>query len=486
MAETKNDKQEDIDKIDWIVPPGLSESVDDFKKLYDNLYSPSAIKKAKKPLMICGDTGVGKSMFVHIFKEKYKKNDKKNIRVNVAAFNKELIESELFGHVVGAYTGASTQRDGFLKKADKGLLILEEIGDLPKSVQAKLLTFLEDGYFYPVGSEKEEYADVQIVATTNKPKKKFRADLWSRFFQFYVPAIYQYRIDVLYHIYNIDKDILLSLTTAEVMTFLSYNGQGNVREIENICFLMRWQDEYRYNPKEKDSIFGILSEFDKSDSDNKYCPFNIFETSLKLQKKLNNYNINSHDLESFLESRGFSIFPLPSVLAFSESTKVESSKDKDINNLTYMTCEDFNNYDDRLYEFCIMFCQLGAIPGFSYYNINLLDINEVDLELPLPKSQENLQCYIFTAEDNVLREQIRNFRIGTKMKNHAVVDVNSMPENEFDSYIDNLRYNRYKKCLNETGGNITKAAEKLGIKYRTLQSRLNKYSDLSHPNKDDN
>jgi len=169
MAETKEEEMQQPEDIDWIVPPGLRIPVLQFIELC-NLVSapPKAAMKNKKPLLIFGDTGVGKSLFLTLFKKYYKKKYKiasNKIRVvNIAALNPKLIEAELFGYIQGAFTGASPKgRNGHIKQANQGALVLEEIGDAPKHVQAKLLTFIEDGYFYPAGSDESEKANVQMA-----------------------------------------------------------------------------------------------------------------------------------------------------------------------------------------------------------------------------------------------------------------------------------------------------------------------------------
>ncbi|MFC1511812.1 sigma 54-interacting transcriptional regulator, partial [Candidatus Latescibacterota bacterium] len=173
------------DRIKWIVTPGLIPSVERFIKLFDVINEKP---HGKNHILILGPTGVGKSLFCEIFMKLNNVSEENVVRVNIAAFNKEMIESELFGYVEGAFTGARTRgREGFIKKANNGILILEELGDLAPYIQAKLLTFIEDGYFYPVGSENKEKSNVQIIATTNKPRSEFRDDFWNRFLPFYIP-----------------------------------------------------------------------------------------------------------------------------------------------------------------------------------------------------------------------------------------------------------------------------------------------------------
>ena len=163
MAKKKENDEINFDGLKWIVPPGLWNCVADFIRLCEKW--DSFIEDGPKPLMICGDTGVGKSMFIDIFIQ-----------------------------LKGAFTGAIKERNGFLKNANYGILIIEEIGELPFPIQAKLLTFIEDYYYFKVGIEETQSVKVQIIATTNKPKEEFRFDFRNRSFQFYIPPIYNMNI----------------------------------------------------------------------------------------------------------------------------------------------------------------------------------------------------------------------------------------------------------------------------------------------------
>ncbi len=246
----------------WIVPFHLTGAVDDFIKLFNLYYSRiSSAAKKKKPLMILGDTGVGKSLFTHIFTALWlKENTQKPITLNCAAFPESLIESELFGHVKGAFTGAVKDQKGKLAEADGGLLLLEEIGELPKNVQAKLLLFLENGgRFYPVGDTQEKQSTVQIISTTNKAKEDFRLDFWNRFLPFFVPPLYERRPDILHYFYHYDRDILFNFTGYEMLAILSYHWPGNVREIETVCDVMRWKD-HLVKEKVNEEIYRIEYE----------------------------------------------------------------------------------------------------------------------------------------------------------------------------------------------------------------------------------
>ena len=370
--------------IDWFVTPGLKSTVEDFKKLYERMYSKQADNKIQKPLMICGDTGVGKSMYTHIFKKLYKEQSDIVMTLNCASMQSDLIISELFGHAKGAYTGAIGKKMGLLKKADGGLVILEEIGELLQPDQAKLLTFLENGgRFYPLGATEEEQTNVLIISTTNQPKDTFRDDFWSRFFQFYVPALYQRRVDVLYYFYNKFPEILKSFTQSELLAILTYHWPGNVREIENIGFLLKWHDEFRVTLRSQDpipigdTVKGILYNNTKYTSLN----FDIRTHLLNLQEA-SNKGINISRMYSYLQKIGFQTFPLD--FAFPQNIKVEMKKDTNLGITYCCNCKEFNMYQARLTAFCRIFLhtkigQYGIPQVDTTINKDLLNISKNDM-----------------------------------------------------------------------------------------------------------
>lgn len=192
------------------------------------------------PIMICGPSGVGKSLFLHIYKKLCREKEGQNCRiktVNCSHFSGDLARSELFGHIKGAFTGAVQDKEGWIKRADNGILVLEEIGDLPKETQANLLTFVETGEFHKVGSTATETANVKIVGATNRAKN-LRSDFRYRFFPVNIPPLYERRQDVLYYLADKFPHLIATLTPWEIMTLLAHNWPGNVREIENIGRLL--------------------------------------------------------------------------------------------------------------------------------------------------------------------------------------------------------------------------------------------------------
>ena len=154
-------------------------------------------------IVITGESGVGKDVFARIIHQNSKRKQNNYIAVNCAAIPEGTIESELFGHIKGSFTGADKDRKGYFAEADKGTIFLDEIGELPITTQSKLLRILENGEIIPVGSSKATKVDVRVVAATNVnlykavEKGKFREDLYYRLNQVVinVPSLRERRED---------------------------------------------------------------------------------------------------------------------------------------------------------------------------------------------------------------------------------------------------------------------------------------------------
>ncbi len=206
---------------------------------------------AKTPLSILieGETGVGKELVarqIHLISDRY---DQALVHVNCAALPEQLAEAELFGHTKGAFTGASEARAGRIELADGGTLFLDEIGELPTSLQAKLLRFLQEGEIQRPGSDEIVKVDVRIIAATNRQlheevkKNQFRADLYHRIsvFPIHVPPLRERADDILllaeYFLernqfrLKVDK---LTLTHSAKAALKTYTWPGNVRELEHV------------------------------------------------------------------------------------------------------------------------------------------------------------------------------------------------------------------------------------------------------------
>ena len=200
-------------------------------------------------VLLTGDTGTGKELFARALHERSTRRQRTLVSVNCAALPPTLIESELFGHERGAFTGAVNPRHGRFEVADKGTLFLDEIGDLPLELQAKLLRVLQEGEFERLGSSQTRKIDVRLIAATNRDLEemaaagKFRTDLLYRLnvFPIRVPTLRERRDDiprlVWYIIHRRQRALRREITKvpASVMEMLqAYEWPGNVRELENV------------------------------------------------------------------------------------------------------------------------------------------------------------------------------------------------------------------------------------------------------------
>jgi formate hydrogenlyase transcriptional activator len=200
-------------------------------------------------VLLCGETGTGKELFARALHERSRRRNGPFVRVNCAALPPTLIESELFGHERGAFTGATAQRQGRFELADGGTIFLDEIGDLALELQAKMLRALQEGEFERVGSSKALRVDVRVVAATHVHLEQavaagqFRADLFYRLnvFPIALPPLRERRGDIselVWAFINRRQGQLgrhVTTVPPHVMNALmGYDWPGNVRELENV------------------------------------------------------------------------------------------------------------------------------------------------------------------------------------------------------------------------------------------------------------
>lgn len=201
-------------------------------------------------IVITGESGVGKDVFARIIHQNSRRKQNNYVAVNCAAIPEGTIESELFGHIKGSFTGADKDRKGYFAEADKGTIFLDEIGELPITTQSKLLRILENGEIIPVGSSKAIKVDVRVVAATNVnlykavEKGKFREDLYYRLNQVVinVPSLRERREDIplLFRYFSrehADKYQVprINLSQEAIEYLKNYRWKGNVRELKNIA-----------------------------------------------------------------------------------------------------------------------------------------------------------------------------------------------------------------------------------------------------------
>lgn len=213
--------------------------------LYDQL---ARVADSDTSVLITGESGTGKELVARSIHERSARREKPFVAVNCGAMSETLLESELFGHVRGAFTDARTERKGLFLEAQGGTLLLDEMGDMPASMQVKLLRALEESSLRPVGSDREVSFDVRVLAATHRDletaveEERFRQDLFYRInvIQLHLPPLRARGTDVLMlakhfvqHFASKAKKPIEGLDDAVAERFLAYSWPGNIRELRN-------------------------------------------------------------------------------------------------------------------------------------------------------------------------------------------------------------------------------------------------------------
>ncbi len=387
-----------------------------------------ALKVANTDLsvLIQGESGVGKEVFSKIIHEQSKRKHNNFIAINCGAIPEGTINSELFGHEKGAFTGATSERKGYFETVNSGTIFLDEIGEMPLDTQAYLLRILENGEFIKVGSSKVLKTDVRIVAATNvdleqKIKKgKFREDLFYRLntVPIYVPALHERRedIDMLFRKFANDfaekyHTDTVRLTEEAKAIINQYRWPGNIRELRNLV--------------EQISILSQSSMIDVKD---------IQKIAPQLFKR-----------------------NLPATVGSSSNTESESFEEREI-----------------LYKFLFdMKSDLNDLKNLVYGLIQTNDLTISD-KTPMPNilpqqeqfQQNNIQYYDKGFDDN--SPIIINHNIDGGYQAAEEVDENlSLDEKTKELIIKALKKHKNKR---------RDAAEELGISERTLYRKIKEYN----------
>ena len=221
----------------------------DSAQMLETLRSAKKIATAKGTVLVTGESGTGKERIAHLIHQDSNRKNGPFIRVNCAALSESLLESELFGHERGSFTGAHKTREGRFELADGGTLLLDEIGEISPNLQAKLLRVLEEEEFERVGGNSTIKVDVRVIATTNRDlalevkSGRFREDLYYRLhvLPIHVAPLRERAADILplakhftAHYAKTQGQPVPALSSAAEQRLLQWSWPGNVRELENV------------------------------------------------------------------------------------------------------------------------------------------------------------------------------------------------------------------------------------------------------------
>lgn len=230
------------------IPTGASPLIftsDSFREVHDMAL---LVAQSESNVVILGESGTGKELVASLIHNNSPRSSERFLTINCAALSDTLLESQLFGHVRGAFTGAINHQKGILEAANFGTLFLDEVGDMSPAIQAKLLRVLQEGDFIPVGDTKGRTVDIRFLAATNKDleeevrQKRFREDLYFRLnvISLYLPPLRERPEDIELlarhflkrYAARIKREIT-DLTPEALQLLKSYSWPGNIRELEN-------------------------------------------------------------------------------------------------------------------------------------------------------------------------------------------------------------------------------------------------------------
>ncbi|OGS18238.1 MAG: nif-specific transcriptional activator NifA [Elusimicrobia bacterium RIFOXYA2_FULL_50_26] len=241
----ENERLHEELKDRFIQPSNIIGNSQSIRQVYELI---EKVSKSNATVLVLGESGVGKELVAHAIHYGSLRANKPFITFNCAALPQDIVESELFGHEKGAFTGAAALRKGRFERADGGTLFIDEVGDMPPALQVKLLRVLQEKEFERVGGSETISVDVRIIAATNHrldelvAQGRFRADLYYRLnvFPLFVPPLRERRTDIpmladafIEKYAAMNKKPVKRISTPAIDMLMKYHWPGNVRELEN-------------------------------------------------------------------------------------------------------------------------------------------------------------------------------------------------------------------------------------------------------------
>lgn len=379
-------------------------------------------------VLVTGESGVGKENFPQILHQYSSRKHQKYIAVNCGAIPEGTIDSELFGHIKGSFTGALSDRRGYFEEADGGTIFLDEVGELPLATQARLLRVLESGEYFKVGSSEVHKTDVRVVAATNLniPKAiedgKFREDLYYRLntVPIVVPALRDRGNDVIMLFKKFSSDFAdkyrmpqIKLTDDAKRILMTYRWPGNVRQLKNVTEQISIIEEIREIGPE------ILTRYLPNISENSFA--------LVLSAKAHEDGRSERDM---LYSALYDLR-------------------KEMNDMKQVVLELVKSKETHQYKDSVEMSSIGAIKRLHDTG------DDVPLFTKTADYNDKVDTYVSYDDDNVNDTEYVEEEVSL-----------SLEENEKEMII---------RALNKYSGKRKSAADELGISVRTLYRKIKEY-----------
>ena len=379
-------------------------------------------------VLVTGESGVGKEVIPKIAHQLSHRKHSKFIAVNCGAIPEGTIDSELFGHEKGAFTGATQSRAGYFEVADGGTIFLDEVGELPLTTQVRLLRVLENGEFIKVGSSKVQKTNVRIVAATNVnmqqaiEKNKFREDLYYRLstVEINLPPLRNRADDIHLLFRKFCSDFAqkysmpsIKLSDEAITVLINYHWKGNIRQLKNVAEQLSVLEEDRsiskevlkdYLPKANENLPAIISN-KKKDSDFNTEREILYKVLFDMKGDLNDLKkltlelMQTNNLSDFKKNNEQLIEKVYKKQNFSEEENIEILEVQ--NNKPNSTKEDYNNDFDYIQE-------VKAIESLS---IQEKELELIKKSLEKHKGKRKLAAKELGISERTLYRKIKQFNL---------------------------------------------------------------------------
>lgn len=411
------------------------------KELDQALGTASRVASTDLSVLITGESGVGKEVFSKIIHQLSPRKHNKFIAINTGAIPEGTINSELFGHEKGAFTGASNERKGYFETVNGGTIFLDEIGEMPMDTQAFLLRVLEAGEFIRVGSSKVLKTDVRIIAATNKSLEekvrqgKFREDLYYRLntVPIRVPALKDRPEDILLLFRKFSVDFAEKYRTPPInldekaqLLLENYNWPGNIRELKNVA------EQLSVLAEERNISAEMLIEL---------LP-NILQRNLPMMQENGSSQSNFEEREILYKL----LFDMSNEIRDMKSLILELIRNNDLNVSDIQSLQ-----------------QLQTPSNHRNQHFNRREANK-NIIVQTSPTKEDYDTNEYTTEDGRLIIQTPS------QQNYAPVEVV-----EESLSLENMEKDLIKKALKKHGNRRRDAAVDLGISERTLYRKIKQY-----------